>query len=113
MVVDDARDVVAVAEVHAEEAQDALGRLACTDKDDRRVEQMGLFEEEPQGIAQAEDHEDHEDAEQAHVETRDEHAFLEKIKKRNAGHDAVEQCVEDFFRGIQKRLHLGIDLRLR
>ena len=31
VVVDDARDVVAVAEVHAEEAQDALSRLARTD----------------------------------------------------------------------------------
>lgn len=113
MVVDDARDVVAVAEVHAEEAQDALCRLARTNQDDRRIEQMGLFEEEPQGIAQAEDREDHEDAEQADVEARDEHAFLEKIQKCNAGHDAVEQCVEDFLRGIQQRLHLGIDLRLR
>lgn len=113
MVVYDARDVVAVAEVHAEEAQDALCRLARADQDDRCVKQMGLFEKEPQGITQAEDREDHEDAEQADVKTRDDDTFLEKIQKRNAGHDAVEQCVEDFLRGIQQRLHLGIDLRLR
>lgn len=113
MVVDNPHNIIAVAEVHAEEAQDALCRLARADQDDRCIEQMGLFEKEPQGVAQAEDREDHEDAEQADVETRDDDTFLEKIQKRNAGHDAVEQCIEDFLRGIQQRLHLGIDLRLR
>lgn len=113
VVVDDAHDVIAIAEVHAEEAQHTLGRLACPDEDDRRVEQMGLFEEQSHEIAQAKDHEDHEDTEQAYVEARDDDAFLKKIKKRNAGHDAVEQCIEDFFRRIQQILHLGIDLRLR
>lgn len=43
MVVDDARDVIAVAKVHAEKAQDALRRLARADEDYRRVEQMGFF----------------------------------------------------------------------
>lgn len=45
MVVDDAHDVIAIAEVHAEEAQNAFCRLACPDENDRCIEQMGLFKE--------------------------------------------------------------------
>ena len=96
MVVDDAGDIIAVAEVHAEEAQHALCRLARTNENDRRIEQMGLFEEQPQDITQTKHREDHEDAEQAYVKTRDDDAFLEKIQKRNTGHDTVKQCIEDF-----------------
>lgn len=45
VVVDEADDVVAVAEVIPVIAQDALGRLARADEDDRLVEQMALLDE--------------------------------------------------------------------
>jgi len=50
-VVDEADDVVAVAEVVPVIAQDALGRLARADEDDGLVEQMALLDELLGGVA--------------------------------------------------------------
>lgn len=96
VVIDNAHDIITVAEVHAEETQHTLGRSACPNQDNWCIEQMGLFQEESECVTQAKHGKNHKNAEQTYVETRDDDAFLEKIQKRNTGHDTVEQCVEDF-----------------
>lgn len=68
MVVDDARDVVAVAEVALKEAQDAFGGAAGANEDDRLVEDVCFLEEEAQQVAHDEHGEDDEDAEQAGID---------------------------------------------
>lgn len=68
MVVDDARDVVAIAEVAVKEAQDAFGGAACPDEDDGLVENVRFLEEESQQVAHDEHGEDDEDAEQAGID---------------------------------------------
>ena len=68
MVVDDARDVIAVAEVALKEAKDAFGGAACADEDDGLIEDVRFLEEEAQQVAQDEHGEDDEDAEQAGID---------------------------------------------
>lgn len=95
MVVDDTLDVVAIAEVALEEAQDAFGGAAGADEDDRFVEEVRFLEEKPQEVAHDEDGEDDEDAEESSVDARECDAFLEDEEQDDAAHDAVDDGAED------------------
>lgn len=112
MVVDDARDVVAVAEVAVKEAQDALGGLACADEDDGLVEDVRFLEEKAQQVAHDEHGEDDEDAEQAGIDARERDAFLEQEEQDDAAHDAVDDGAEAFADGVEHGLHLRVGVRL-
>lgn len=77
MVVDDARHVVAVAEVVLEEAQHALGRPPGADQDDGLVEEVGFLQEQAHEIAREEDEAHDKDGKEYRVEARERDALLE------------------------------------
>lgn len=112
MVVDDTRDVVAVAEVALKEAQDAFGGAACANEDDGLVKDVRFLEEEAQQVAHDEHGEDDEDAEQAGIDARERDAFLEQEEQDDAAHDAVDDGAEAFADGVEHGLHLRVDLCL-
>ena len=58
-VVDDAQDVVAVAEVVVEESQDVLGGVAGADEDDRNVEQVESLQQDAGDDAHGVDEQEH------------------------------------------------------
>lgn len=113
MVVDDAHHVVAVAEVAIEEAQDVLCRLARANQDNGLVEEVALLEDQTQHVARREDQQQDEDAEEARIDSRQDKALLEDEEQQDAADHAVENGIEELAEGIQDRLHLGVDMRLR
>ena len=60
-VVDDAQDVVAVAEVVVEESQDVLGGVAGSDEDDRYVEQVEFLQQYAGDDAHGVDEQEHQE----------------------------------------------------
>lgn len=78
MVVDDARHVVAVAEVVLEEAQHALGCPPGADQDDGLVEEVGFLQEQAHEIAREEDEAHNKDGKEYRVEARKRDALLEQ-----------------------------------
>lgn len=112
MVVDDARDVVAVAEVALEEAQDAFGGLAGADEDDGLIEDVRFLEEDAQEVAHDEYGEDDEDAEEARVDARERDAFLEQEQQDDTAYNTVNDGAEDAPDRVQHGLHLRVGVGL-
>lgn len=110
MVVDDARHIVAVAEVILEEAQHALGRPAGTDQDDGPVEEMCFLQEEAHEVACEEDKAHDEDGEQYRVEARERDALLKEEEQDDAANRSVDDGAEDLANGVEQGLHLRVDL---
>lgn len=98
VVVDEADDVVAVAEVIPVIAQDALGRLARADEDDGLVEHMALLDERLGEVADQVEIRHQKDDEEADEEARGQGSCGREIDDEQAGHEAVEHGEEDVAR---------------
>lgn len=112
VVVDEADDVVAVAEVIPVIAQDALGRLARADEDDGLVEQMALLDEFLGEVADEVEVRNEEDDEESDKEARRVGACRREVDDEQAGHEAVEHGKEDVARGVEYGMHLPVGVRL-
>ena len=112
VVVDEADDVVAVAEVIPVVAQDALGRLARADEDDGLVEQMALLDEFLGEVADEVEVRHEEDDEESDKEARRVGACRREVDDEQAGHEAVEHGKEDVARGVEDGMHLPVGVRL-
>ena len=110
MVIDDARHVVAVAEVVLEEAQHALGRPPGADQDDGLVEEVGFLQEKAHEIAREEDEAHDKDGEEYRVEARERYALLEQEEQDDAADHAVDDGAEDLAHRVEQGLHLRVDL---
>lgn len=112
VVVDEADDVVAVAEVIPVIAQDALGRLARADEDDGLVEQMTLLDERLGEVADQVEVRHQEHDEEADEEPRGMGACGREVDEHQAGHEAVEHSKEDVARGVEDGVHLPVGMAL-
>lgn len=112
VVVDEADDVVAVAEVIPVVAQDALGRLARADEDDGLVEEMALLDEFLGEVADEVEVRHEEDDEESDKEARRVGACRREVDDEQAGHEAVEHGKEDVARGVEDGMHLPVGMRL-
>lgn len=112
VVVDEADDVVAVAEVIPVIAQDALGRLARADEDDGLVEQMALLDERLGEVANQVEIWHQEDDEESDEEARGQQARGGEINDNETGHKAVEHGEEDVARRIEDGVHLPVGMGL-
>lgn len=112
VVVDEADDVVAVAEVIPVIAQDALGRLARADEDDGLVEQVALLDERLGEVADQVEIRHQKDDEEADEEARGQGACGREIDDEQAGHKAVEHSEEDVARRVKDGVHLPIGMGL-
>lgn len=110
MVVDDARHVVAVAEVVLEEAQHALGCPPGADQDDGLVEEVGFLQEQAHEIAREEDEAHNKDGEEYRVEARERDALLEQEEQDDAADHTVDDGAEDLAHRVEQGLHLGVNL---
>lgn len=110
MVVDDARHVVAVAEVILEEAQHALGRPPGADQDDGLVEEVGFLQEQAHEIAREEDEAHNKDGKEYRVEARKRDALLEQEEQDDAADHTVDDGAKDLAHRVEQGLHLGVDL---
>ena len=110
MVVDDARHVVAVAEVVLEEAQHALGCPPGADQDDGLVEEVGFLQEQTHEIAREEDEAHDKDGKEYRVEARKRDALLEQEEQHDATDHAVDDGAEDLAHRVEQGLHLRVDL---
>lgn len=95
MVVDDARHVVAVAEVVLEEAQHTLGRPPGADQDDGLVKNVGFLQEQAHEIAREEDEAHNKDDKEYRVEARKRDALLEQEEQDDATDHTVDDGAED------------------
>lgn len=111
-VVDEADDVVAVAEVALVVAQDALGGLARADEDDGLVEEVALLDEFLGGVADQVEVRHQEHDEEADEEPRGMGACGREVDEHQAGHEAVEHGEEDVARGVEDGVHLPIGMAL-
>lgn len=112
VIVDEADDVVAVAEVIPVIAQDALGRLARADEDDRLVEQMALLDERLGEVADQVEIRHQEDDEESDEEARGQQARGGEINDNETGHKAVEHGEEDVARRVEDGVHLPVGMGL-
>lgn len=112
VVVDEADDVVAVAEVIPVIAQDALGRLARADEDDGLVEQVALLDERLGEVADQVEIRHQEDDEEPDEEARGQQARGGEINDNETGHKAVEHGKEDIARRVEDGVHLPVGMGL-
>lgn len=112
VVVDEADDVVAVAEVIPVVAQNALGRLARADEDDGLVEQVALLDEFLGEVTDEVEVRNEEDDEESDKEARRVGACRREVDDEQAGHEAVEHGKEDVARGVEDGMHLPVGVRL-
>ena len=110
MVVDDARHVVAVAEVVLEEAQHALGCPPGADQDDGLIEEVGFLQKKTHEIAREEDEAHDKDGKEYRVEARERYALLEQKEQDDAADHTVDDGAEDLAHRVEQGLHLGVDL---
>lgn len=110
MVIDDARHVVAVAEVVLVEAQHALGRPPGANQDDGLVEEVGFLQKKTHEIAREEDEAHNKDGKEYRVEARERDALLEQEKQHDAADHTVDDGAEDLAHRVEQGLHLGVDL---
>ena len=112
VVIDEADDVVAVAEVIFVIAQDALGRLARADKDDGLVEEVALLDELLGEVADQVEIRHQEHDEEADEEPRGMGACGREVDEHQAGHEAVDDGEEDVARGVEDGVHLPVGMAL-
>ena len=110
MVIEDADDLVAVAEISVEEPQHLFRGLARTDQDDGLCQRMRCFQHFQENIPRSVDVEECETTEQDNVEARREQSRLHEVQRQNARDHRVEHRVEDLAHGLQDGLHLSIGL---
>ncbi len=110
VVVKDAYDLVAIAQVSVKEGQHLLRRLPGADEDDGLSQKPHRFQELHDDVARSIDIQQSKAAEENDIEPRRQQTRLHEVEHEDAGDERIEDGIEDLTHGLQDRLHRRIGL---